>query len=805
MTKNTKFLTVHGHFYQPPRENPWTNAIEIQESASPMHDWNERIYGECYKPNSCSHIFSPKGKISHIVNNYEYLSFNMGPTLLNWIRREHPRTYQRIVEADKNSIKRLGFGNAIAQVYNHIIMPLASPHDRLTQIRWGIKDFEKHFERKPDSIWLAETGINMNTVIDLINEGIRYVILAPSQAWRFRKIGSKTWKGAENSDIDSTRPYRIFPVDEEGNKLCEGHLDVFFYHDHLSRAVSFQGILNSSQNFSDTIYNSFSKTNKPQLINLATDGESYGHHHRHGDMCLSYYFHKLAPYGEVEVVNYSWYLENFPPEYEVQIKNQWGEGTAWSCAHGVGRWYRDCGCQTGGPEEWNQKWRSPLRDALDLLSQQVDKIYFEEVNKLSTADPWLIRDDFIDVLFDYGNPEVHMNFCKKWLSDPSPENCTLFMQLLEMQKFSLYSYTSCGWFFNDIEGLEPTQNLKYARRSIELIKSLNPYDSTEEKFLEILNKATSNEHKLSGGEIYRKWAIPERDVQESIIGAALFSLDLEIEKFAKVVWKFEISGKVIKSENTFKVWSIHLKDNCLLNTEERLLLSFKSEFHEDILILFPAGTQLNKIELPSTNFNSFDDACLFYPSASYITMKTLFPDHIIDLVNQKARESFEEVCAEFRDFPGKYNLFYGLIEQDKVPIPEYISTPLRLSINAEINFYIKEVIERSDFDAMPILEKLIENAHYLKTPPHTAWIEEDIVDFINKWVVEVVEDRNMDHLVQLSNSIHLADILNIAIDKTEIQNYVFPLYKDYLKSSTLERMKEWQAYLKLFDWLEFHV
>lgn len=462
----TRYLTIHGHFYQPPRENPWTGEIEIQKSAAPSHDWNERILKECYDPNAHSRVLNGEGKIEDQVNNYAHMNFNMGPTLLNWIRFNHPDTYERIVQADKDSCERLnGRGNALAQVYNHIIMPLASPHDRVTQIEWGLKDFEYHFGRPAESIWLAETAINMDVVVDLIQAGVKYVIMAPTQFEAFREINTDSpyentqdWSYQAPHEMDTHQAYRIYPRNEKGQPICEGYLDAFFYDGPLSTAVSFENILKDANVFGDRIAGSFQDQGKPELLSIATDGESYGHHDKFGDMCLAYFFDRIAKKKNIEVVSYAWYLENHPPILEAKLRNEHDEGTAWSCAHGVGRWYRDCGCATGGDADWNQKWRTPLRDALDFLKNKLDEIFVREMKLITDIDPWDIRNQYVEVLI-----QNDLKFTEQWVESKlsvQDENVgSKMLGLLEMQKFGMYMYTSCGWFFNDFEGIEPVQNL----------------------------------------------------------------------------------------------------------------------------------------------------------------------------------------------------------------------------------------------------------------------------------------------------------------------------------------------------------
>ena len=338
--KHPLYFTIHGHFYQPPRENPWTGVIENQPSARPFHDWNDRIASQCYSPNSASRILNSEGRIQDIVNNYDFMSFNMGPTLMGWIRTHTPDTYKRIQEADKRSAERLnGHGNAIAQVYNHIIMPLASEQDKRTQILWGIEDFKFHFGRMPEAMWLAETAINLPTVVELIKAGIKFTILSPTQAESFRELGAEEWIGCSNTDIDTTRPYRIYPRDEKGNLVCDGYLDVFFYNPWLSSAVGFEHLLRNAGVFGKRIQDAWDPNREdPQLVSIGTDGESYGHHEPFGDMCAAYLYNRFAPENNMVPVNYGWYLEKFPPKHEVLLKNFHGEGQGLRVLHR--RWPR---------------------------------------------------------------------------------------------------------------------------------------------------------------------------------------------------------------------------------------------------------------------------------------------------------------------------------------------------------------------------------------------------------------------------------------------------------------------------------
>ncbi|MEO1654657.1 MAG: glycoside hydrolase, partial [Bacteroidota bacterium] len=345
-----KFICIHGHFYQPPRENPWLEEIELQESAEPYHDWNERITAECYNPNGVSRILNGDGQIIDIVNNYSNISFNFGPTLLSWMKDNAPSSYQYILDGDKESIQRFnGHGSAIAQVYNHIIMPLANRRDKETQVIWGIEDFRYRFGREPKGMWLSETAADIESLEVLAKYNIQYTILAPNQARRFRKLGSEEWYEGVNPKLHYVC------------RLPSGRsIVLFFYDGEVSQAIAFKGLLKDGEQFANHLIGSFSEHHEgPQLVHVATDGESYGHHHRHGDMALAYCLRYIEENNLARITNYSEYLSLFPPQYEVEIY----DNSSWSCAHGVERWKSNCGCSTGGRPEWNQEWRAPIREA----------------------------------------------------------------------------------------------------------------------------------------------------------------------------------------------------------------------------------------------------------------------------------------------------------------------------------------------------------------------------------------------------------------------------------------------------------
>ncbi|MBI5869151.1 MAG: DUF3536 domain-containing protein [candidate division Zixibacteria bacterium] len=500
----TRYICIHGHFYQPPRENPWLEAIELQDSAYPYHDWNERIDSECYSPNAASRILDQDGLINRIVSNYEKISFDFGPTLLSWMEDKAPETYQAVLEADFESLKSFsGHGSAIAQAYNHMIMPLANRRDKITQIAWGLRDFQYRFRRASEGIWLPETAVDLET-LDIASEyGIRFVILAPHQARRMRRIGERDWQDIQSGGIDTTRPYLLrLPSRRE--------LAIFFYDGPASRAVAFERLLDNGIYFADRILSGLSSSRpEAQLAHIATDGETYGHHHRFGDMGLAYAIQHIESNKLATLTNYGEFLEKHPPAHEVEII----ENTSWSCAHGVERWRSSCGCNTGAHPRWNQAWRGPLRQALDWLRDTIAPLFENGAGALLRS-PWQARNDYIDVILDRSNDSIDRFFAKHAAHPLNPAETTAALALLEMQRNAMLMYTSCGWFFDDISGIETVQILQYAGRTIQIAEFVSG-QPLESQFLALLEKAPSNLPEQSNGR--RIW---ERKVNPAVVTLA---------------------------------------------------------------------------------------------------------------------------------------------------------------------------------------------------------------------------------------------------------------------------------------------
>lgn len=497
-----RYLCIHGHFYQPPRENPWLEAVEVQDSAHPYHDWNERITAECYAPNAASRILDGEKRIARIVNNYSRISFNFGPTLLAWMEQKEPEVYRSVLRADALSQERFsGHGSALAQAYNHVILPLATSRDKRTQIVWGIADFERRFRRFPEGMWLPETAVDLESLDLLAEARIRFTILEPHQARRVRPLRGQTkkdWEDVSGGRIDPTRPYEV--------RLPSGRrIAVFFYDGAVSRAVAFEGLLTSGERFSGRLMSTVSEEgDRDRLIHIATDGETYGHHHRHGEMALSYALHHIESNGLAKLTNYGEYLAAHPPEHEVEIV----ENTSWSCSHGVERWRADCGCRAGTGQ--SQTWRAPLREALDWLRDEAAPRYKKAAGEFF-ADPWAARDGYVDLVLDRSPAHEGDNvdaFLARHAKDAAPEGEDRIraLRLLELQRHAMLMYTSCGWFFDDLAGIETIQILRYAGRMVQLVEELFEVP-VEKEFLRRLEKARSHAGE-TGSELYKAQVRP---------------------------------------------------------------------------------------------------------------------------------------------------------------------------------------------------------------------------------------------------------------------------------------------------------
>ncbi len=658
-------LCIHGHFYQPPRENPWIEDIEPQESAAPFHDWNERIHAECYLPNSRARVLSSDGKITDIVNNFEKMSFNFGPTLMSWLESKHFDTYLRVIEADHESRKHHhGHGNAIAQVYNHMIMPLANRRDKVTQVRWGVEEFRHRFGRDPESIWLPETACNEATLEVLVEEKIKFIILEPHQAEAFRTFGGD-WQDVTPGRIDPRRPYRCFLKSNP-----EKSIDVFFYDGPISKAAGFENLLFDAKIFMARIDGAVvDYGNKPQLIHIATDGETYGHHKAFGDRAAAYLTHVEAPGRSYRLVNYGEFLEENPPEHEVRLKDgENGEGTAWSCAHGVRRWRDHCGCRGGGPLEWNQYWRKPLREALDWLRDELCKVY-EDRASAYLKDVWAARDGYIQVVLDRREHNVQAFLEKHRNHDLKSAEITACLKLLEMQRHAMLMYTSCGWFFTELSGIETVQILQYAARAIQLVREVMGA-SYEEEFLQRLEKAKSNV------EIFRDG----RGVYEKLVKSSVATLEHIVSYYAMG----SIFEDYYPQKESLDIYCFNLQ--VLYQRKESfggLTLNFgrvkiisKITLEEKDIIFLALQTGLYDFRCSVKAFESDDH----FESLEQATFEDLYNSHIVEV--------FKKIDIRFGE---RYFTLKELVLQDRMNI---ISRLTRRQIDSISKFY-ERVYEES--------------------------------------------------------------------------------------------------------------
>jgi hypothetical protein len=502
VNKPAKWVCIHGHFYQPPRENPWLEAIEPQGSAHPYRDWNERITAECYRPNTAARVVDSAGGIIQIVDNYERMSFNVGPTLMSWLEDFAPDVHAAVIEADRASVKRFGgHGSAMAQVYNHIIMPLASMRDRATQVRWGIAEFKRRFGRAPEGMWLAECAVDTPSLEALAAEGIQFTVLAPYQARAWRPPGG-TWR---TTPVDPCRAYRY--------ALPSGKsIDLFFYDGATAQAVAFERLLADGHQIIARMTNRTpAEDQKPTLCHIATDGETYGHHHRYGDMALAWALSQVEQgWNGTRLTNYAEFRAEVPATWEVQL----AENTSWSCAHGVARWREDCGCNSGGRPGWNQKWRTPLRDAFDYLR---DRAYhaIDEIGSQLFHDPWAARDGYIEVVL--GRDRASRDaFLEKHGKGLTGDDRVRALSLMEMARHAMLMYTSCGWFFDELSGIETVQCMQYALRAAELLESVGG-GSVEEAVIERIAAAKSNlDDEGDGRRVWERRVRPARITPEKV-------------------------------------------------------------------------------------------------------------------------------------------------------------------------------------------------------------------------------------------------------------------------------------------------
>ncbi len=677
-----KYICIHGHFYQPPRENAWLEVIEVQDSAHPYHDWNERISAECYAPNTASRILNEKGVIKNIISNYYKISFNFGPTLLSWMETHDRETYEAILKADRDSAAHFnGHGSAIAQIYNHMILPLANSRDKETQIIWGIRDFEFRFKRKPEGMWLSETAVDLESLELLARHNIKFTILAPRQAKAIRKLGETTWTNVNTTDLDTRRPYKC-------NLKSGRSIVLFFYDGDISQGVAFNGLLNDGKKFAHRLLDGFDiPVEEPQLVHIATDGETYGHHHKHGDMALAYALDYIERHKHSHVTNYAEFLSKVPPLYEAEIH----ESSSWSCVHGVERWRDNCGCNSGKPN-WHQLWRKPLRETLDWLRDELIKIYETEAAKF-LKDPWLARDDYVDVILDRSDESVGRFFEKHCFVEVEQNRV---LRMMEVQRNAMLMYTSCGWFFDDLSGIETTQIMQYACRAMQLVSQVSDI-KLEEEFLKRMEVAPSNVPSLANGrEVYKKYVIPAKTNLQRVgmhyAVASIFEEDPESFPVFNYTTKNDVFIRKEAGEQKLVIGITKVKSN-VTRSEKKFAFAVIYMGQHNIIGNISIDMEPEKFNLMQANIiTAFEEARLgdiiglmqIYFGPEKYTIWQLFQDEkrkVFDLITYQSMRDLENSLRRIynRDYP----LVMALANND-APIPNAYRTTFEYILNADL-------------------------------------------------------------------------------------------------------------------------
>ncbi len=782
------YLTIHGHFYQPPRENPWIEEIELQKSAYPFHDWNERILSECYAPNAIARILDEKGNIVDVVNNFEKINFNVGPTLMSWLEAKHPNTYHKIIEADRVSVQSTqGVGNAIAQVYNHMIMPLASRRDKVTQVKWGIADFKKRFSREPEAMWLPETACDEESIDVLIEFGFRYVILDQNQAKAIRSLDAKEWQDVSGGKIDPKRPYRYFSPTSP-----KKFIDVFFYDGSISKGVGFGDLLSDAKHFMNRIEGAKVEAAGIQLIHAATDGETFGHHKIFGDRAIAYLLNIETEKRDFHVTSYSRFLQLLLPKEAVDLNfGESFEGTSWSCLHGIKRWKEHCGCRGEGPAEWTQHWRKPLRESLDWLQGELTVI-FESRGGTYLKDVWQARGDYINVILERSDKAVWQFFEKHANHVLSPIEVTACLKLLEMERHAMLMYTSCGWFFTEISGIETVQILQYAARAIELAGEFEKR-SLEEGFLERLAKAKSNVPFFKDGRgVYEKLVKPARVTLPHVAG----------------FYGIHSILKPYKNRENIEFYCFHLQvkhqrvethGNFTLNFGSVVVVSkiARESLHLAFAVLQTGPYDFRCSTKPISEFNNFDlfEKELFEKLSSgsldetirkidshfgqtHSTLKEVPLEWRIKIISMLTKESIEKINQAYERLYEENRKMNEIYRSINLPIPDEIRYAVDYTLNRQ---FVKAIAELADqhFDprkaarAQKILETAEELDLELKRSDTSALLSNALAQRVRNLSEQVTEETVSECL----NIERLAKKLEISLDERAAQDYLFGLFK----------------------------
>jgi alpha-amylase/alpha-mannosidase (GH57 family) len=773
-----RYVCVHGHFYQPPRENPWLEAVELQDTAYPYHDWNERITAECYAPNAAARVLDSSQRITRLVNNYSSISFNFGPTLLSWLETNAPTVYQSILDADRLSGEKFsGHGSALAQVYNHMILPLANRRDKVTQVKWGLADFQRRFGRTPEGMWLPETAVDTETLEILAEHDVKFTILAPRQASRTRRFASRSWKDVSGAKIDPSRAYLA-------RLPSRRSIVLFFYDGPISQAVAFEGVLDDGRRFVERLLTGFSETRTwPQLCHIATDGESYGHHHAFGEMALAYALQQIESEKLAEPTNYGQFLQRYPPDHFVDIL----QNSSWSCVHGVERWRANCGCNSGGHPAWSQEWRAPLRSALDWLRDTLALLYENRASAL-LKDPWKARDEYIRVILDRSQENVQQ-FLDEHATHPlNQDEALVVLKLLEIQRHALLMYTSCGWFFDELSGLETVQVIQYAARAVQLGEEIFG-DPLEAQFLDRLRLAKSNlpEHQ-DGAQIYEKWVKPAMvDMAHVAAHYAINSLfepyregtqiycydakraDIHIETEGKMhleVGHAEFSSRITRESSQLSFAVLHMGDhNLVCGVRQASENGQDQPLNELLNSAFAKADSTAIIRLLDEGFGK-----------KVYSLRSLFRDEQRKILRLILDETLTDAEAAYRGIYERRAQLIRFLSDIQVPIPKALQSAAEIALNSQL----REAFRNRDVDVDSV-RRLLKEASGLHVDLDKTTVEFSVRKRIEEAAAKFASHRaDFGTLERLNFLLELAGSLPFPVVLWETQNTVYtPLIQSY--------------------------
>lgn len=798
MTKKIS-LCIHGHFYQPPRENPWIEDVQLQESAWPYHDWNERIFKECYRPNTVARLLDEHGKIVGITNNYEMMSFNFGPTLMSWLEQKHPEEYQQILKADHRSQKlHHGHGNAIAQIYNHMIMPLANERDKVTQTLWGIEDFKHRFGRNPEALWLPETACNEATLQVLIDAGMKFLILEPFQAAEVCLLDEKgslpekpLWQNVSHGIIAPHQAYRCFSKNDPGK-----FIDIFFYDGPISKEMGFGSLLFDAKHFMDRIDMARLPDMTHKIIHVATDGETYGHHKAFGERALAYLMEIEAPKRGYQMVNYGEFLEKNPPQQAVRLKEgENGEGTSWSCPHGVKRWKDHCGCRGNGPAEWTQHWRKPLREALDWLRDELSKV-FEQYGSYYLNDVWAGRNHYIRILLEHSEENIRAFFRQHQNHELNSAEITTALKLLEMQRHAMLMYTSCGWFFTEISGIETVQILQYAARAMELAKEVSG-QTFEEEFLKRLELAKSNDPQYETGRgVYDKLVRPKIMSFDHIVNDYAISSMVDQKENEKEAATFRAYAlKVVHQRKehfgdlALSVGRIQLKSKWTLEENDFAFIVVQIGAYDFRCSIQPFDEQVHTLNVENELFGELHSMHIVEIlrridsifGKKYYALKDLPLEQRMKIVSFLTKEMIEKISAAHESLYEDNRRMNEIYRSINLPIPSEIRYAAEHTLERRL---LKAVVRLAgqDYDLKKAssIYRIIKDAEAFGITLKRT----DVADFLSvefeRRARMIAVSMTPDLVFQCLNILRLADKINIELGQSLGQEVLFQLVKKWV-------------------------